>query len=71
MALFYISPFSLTLHTYVCDKPLDYEAELYPEEHKQKFTIGKADFKMVKYPEDKARLLLTIDWKPIAKWFRE
>jgi len=40
------------------------------EEHRRKFTTGRADFKVVKDPADKDKLVLSINRKPIGKWFK-
>lgn len=57
--------------TLVSGKPLEYEGELYSEEHKRKFTTEKAGFQVVKDPTDRTKLILAINKKPIAEWFRE
>ena len=57
--------------TLVKGKPLEYAGELYSEEHGRKFTTEKAGFKVVKDPTDGTRLVLAIDRKPIAEWFKE
>ena len=40
-------------------------------EHGRKFTTEKAGFQVVKDPTDGTRLVLAIDRKPIAEWFKE
>jgi len=57
--------------TLVKGKPLEYAGELYSEEHGRKFTTEKAGFQVVKDPTDGAKLVLAIDRKPIAEWFKE
>ena len=57
--------------TLVCGKPLEYAGELYSEEHGRKFTTEKAGFQVLKDPTDKTKLVLAIDRKPIAEWFKE
>ena len=57
--------------TLVKGKPLEYAGELYSEEHGRKFTTDKAGFQVVKDPTDGTRLVLAIDRKPIAEWFKE
>ena len=57
--------------TLVKGKPLEYAGELYSEEHGRKFTTEKAGFQVVKDPTDGTRLVLAIDRKPIAEWFKE
>ena len=57
--------------TLVSGKPLEYAGELYSEEHKRKFTTEKAGFQVLKDPTDGTRLVLAIDRKPIAEWFKE
>ena len=52
-------------------KPLEYAGELYSEEHGRKFTTEKAGFQVLKDPTDGTRLVLAIDRKPIAEWFKE
>ena len=55
----------------VSGKPLEYEGELYSEEHKRQFTTERAGFQVVKDLTDKTKLVLAIDRKPIAEWFKE
>ena len=57
--------------TLVSGKPLIYAGELYSEEHGRKFTTDKAGFQVVKDPTDKEKLVLAIERKPIAEWFKE
>lgn len=57
--------------TLVCDKPLEYAGELYSEEHRRKFATEKAGFQVLKDPTDKTKLVLAIDRKPIAEWFKK
>ena len=57
--------------TLVKGKPLEYAGELYSEEHGRKFTTEKAGFQVVKDPTNGTRLVLAIDRKPIAEWFKE
>ena len=57
--------------TPVKGKPLEYAGELYSEKHGRKFTTEKAGFQVVKDPTDGTRLVLAIDRKPIAEWFKE
>jgi len=57
--------------TLISDKPLEYKGELYSEKHRRKFTTGRADFKVVKDPADKDKLLLSTNRKPIGEWFKE
>ncbi|MFR0903755.1 MAG: mobilization protein, partial [Alistipes sp.] len=57
--------------TLVSGKPLEYAGELYSEEHKRKFTTEKAGFQVLKDTNDKTKLVLAIDRKPIAEWFKE
>ena len=57
--------------TLVCGKPLEYAGELYSEEHGRKFTTEKAGFQVLKDPTDGTKLVLAIDRKPIAEWFKE
>lgn len=57
--------------TLISGKSLEYEGELYSEEHNRKFTTEKAGFQVVKDPTDKAKLVLAINKKPIAEWFKE
>ena len=57
--------------TLVKGKPLEYAGELYSEEYKRKFTTEKAGFQVVKDPTDGTKLILAIDRKPIAEWFKE
>ena len=57
--------------TLISGKPLEYGGELYSEEHRRKFTTERADFKVVKDPADKDKLVLSINRKPIGEWFKE
>ena len=57
--------------TLVKGKPLEYEGELYSEEHKRKFKTEKAGVQVMKDPTDGTKLVLAIDRKPIAEWFKE
>ena len=57
--------------TLVKGKQLEYEGELYSEEHKRKFKTEKAGFQVLKDPTDGTKLVLAIDRKPIAEWFKE
>ena len=57
--------------TLVCGKPLEYAGELYSEEHGRKFTTEKAGFQVLKDPTDGTKLVLAINRKPIAEWFKE
>ena len=57
--------------TLISGKPLFYEGELYSEEHKRKFTTEKAGFQVMKDTNNKTKLVLAIDRKPIAEWFKE
>lgn len=55
----------------VSDKPLEYAGELHLEEHKRKFTTGKAGSQVVKAPTYKTKLVFAIDRNPIAERFKE
>lgn len=57
--------------TLVKGKPLEYAGELYSEEHGRKFTTERAGFQVLKDPTDGTKLVLAIDRKPIAGWFKE
>ena len=57
--------------TLVKGKPLEYAGELYSEEHGRKFTTERAGVQVVKDPTNGTRLVLAIDRKPIAEWFKE
>ena len=57
--------------TLVKGKPLEYAGELYSEEHGRKFKTEKAGVQVVKDPTDGTKLVLAIDRKPIAEWFKE
>ena len=54
--------------TLISGKPLEYEGELYSEEHKRKFKTEMATFHVVK---DKLKLVLCIEGQPIGEWFKE
>ena len=57
--------------TLVKGKPLEYAGELYSEEHGRKFKTEKAGIQVMKDPTDGTKLVLSIDRKPIAEWFKE
>lgn len=57
--------------TLISGKPLEYEGELYSEEHNRKFMTEKAGFQVVKDPADKMKLVLAINGRPIVEWFKE
>lgn len=57
--------------TLISGKPLEYKGELYSEEHRRKFSTGRADFKVAKDPADKDKLILSINRKPIGEWSKE
>ena len=57
--------------TLVSDKPLEYAGELYSEKHKRRFTTEKAGIQELKDSTDKTKLILAINRKPIAEWFKE
>ena len=57
-------------NTAVSGKLLEYAGELYSEKHGRKFTTEKAGFQVLKDTTDGTRLVLAIDRKPIAEWFK-
>ncbi len=57
--------------TLVKGKPLVYAGELYSEVHRRKFKTEKAGVQVMKAPTDGTKLVLAIDRKPIAEWFKE
>ena len=57
--------------TLVKGRPLEYAGELYSEEHGRKFKTEKAGFQVVKDPTEGTKLVLAINRKPIAEWFKE
>ena len=57
--------------TLVKGKTLEYAGELYSEEHGRKFTTERAGVQVVKDPTDGTKLVLAINRKPIAEWFKE
>ena len=57
--------------TLVKGKPLEHAGELYSEEHGRKFKTEKAGVQVMKDPTDGTKLVLAIDRKPIAEWFKE
>ena len=57
--------------TLVKGKLLEYAGERYSEEHGRKFKTEKAGVQVLKDPTDWIKLVLAIDRKPIAKWFKE
>ena len=56
--------------TLVSDKPLEYVGELYSEKHKRRFTTEKAGIQELKDSTDKTKLILAINRKPFAEWFK-
>lgn len=56
--------------TLVSDKPLEYAGELYSEKHKRRFTTEKAGIQELKDLTDKTKLILDINRKPFAEWFK-
>ena len=54
--------------TLLTGKPVEYSGELYSEEHKRKFTAKEVKAKVF---SDNGKLILTIDLRPIGKWFKE
>lgn len=54
--------------TLLTGKPVDYNGELYSEEHKRKFMAKDVKAKVF---SDNGRLILTIDLRPIGDWFKE
>ena len=57
-------------NTAVSGKLLEYAGELYSEKYGRKFTTEKAGFQVLKDTTDGTRLVLAIDRKPIAEWFK-
>ena len=57
--------------TLVKGKLLEYAGERYSEEHGRKFKTEKAGVQVMKDPTDGTKLVLAIDRKPIAEWFKE
>lgn len=57
--------------TLVKGKLLEYAGERYSEEHGRKFKTEKAVVQVLKDPTDGIKLVLAIDRKPIAEWFKE
>ena len=45
----------------ISGKPLEYEGELYLEEHKRKFKTERAGFQIVKDSKDKLKIVLSIN----------
>lgn len=56
--------------TLVSDKPLEYAGKLYSEKHKRRFTTEKAGIQELKDSTDKTKLILAINRKPFAEWFK-
>lgn len=56
--------------TLVSDKLLEYAGELYSEKHKRRFTTEKAGIQELKDSTDKTKLILAINRKPFAEWFK-
>ncbi len=57
--------------TLVKGKLLEYAEERYSEEHGRKFKTEKAGVQVMKDPTDGIKLVLAIDRKLIAEWFKE
>ena len=54
--------------TLLTGRPIEYNGELYSEEHKRKFMAKDVKAKVF---SDNGRFILTIDLRPIGEWFRE
>ena len=54
--------------TLLTGRPIEYNGELYSEEHKQKFMAKDVKAKVF---SDNGRFILTIDLRPIGEWFKE
>ena len=54
--------------TLLTGKPIEYNGELYSEEHKRKFMAKDVKAKVF---SDGGKFILTIDLRPIGEWFKE
>lgn len=54
--------------TLLTGKPVEYNGELYSEEHKRKFMAKDIKAKVF---SDNGKFILTIDLRPIGEWFKE
>lgn len=54
--------------TLLTGKPVEYNGELYSEEHKRKFMAKDVKAKVF---SDNGKFILTIDLRPIGEWFKE
>ena len=54
--------------TLLTGKPIEYNGELYSEEHKRKFMVKDVKAKVF---SDNGKFILTIDLRPIGEWFKE
>ena len=54
--------------TLLTGRPIEYNGELYSEEHKRKFMAKDVKVKVF---SDNGRFILTIDLRPIGEWFKE
>ena len=54
--------------TLLTGKPIEYNGELYSEEHKRKFIAKDVKAKVF---SDNGKFILTVDLRPIGEWFRE
>ena len=54
--------------TLLTGRPIEYNGELYSEEHKRKFMAKDVKAKVF---SDNGRFILTIDLQPIGEWFKE
>ena len=54
--------------TLLTGKPIEYNGELYSEEHKRKFMAKDVKAKVF---SDNGKFILTIDLRPIGEWFKE
>ena len=52
-------------------KPLEYNGELYSEEHNCKFTVERVTAQITPAPNDIRNLQLNIDKVPFKEWCRE
>lgn len=57
--------------TLIGGKPLEYNGELYSEEHNCKFTVERVIAQITPDPTDKRKLQLNIGKVPFKEWYRE
>ena len=58
-------------YLFIKKEAIQCNGKVYSEEHRRKFEIKNATFKIEKSPVDDNKLVLTINRQPIGEWFKE